>query len=67
MNMPLPELLILPILTLIVFYGDYWINTKSTLCLKKNQALREASWWSVAFFGYGIIDRMLCSSSLLVS
>ena len=59
-----PELLALPALTLLVFFGDYWININGNLRLKKEKALREASWWGTAFFIYGVLDHLLCSSSL---
>ena len=58
------ELLLLPLLTAIVFCGDYLINTRSGMYLAK-RAVHEASWWSVGFFICASFDLVLCLSYLL--
>lgn len=50
-----PEFLLLPVLTAIVFLGDYMINVVNSTCTRK-RAVEEASWWGGIFFVAGVLD-----------
>ena len=50
-----PELFILPLLAVVVFFGDYWINAVSGACARKT-AVHEASWWGGSFFLIGALN-----------
>lgn len=49
-----PAYLILPVLTAVLFFGDYRISTMDNESDSQERALKEAGWWSAIFFLVGI-------------